>query len=129
MNCFRHRAVVAIAVCKACTRALCDACLVEHPDGITCGGRCEERMKIETRIVEHHGAVLARANTHLRVQGATVLALGLALLGLAAYGWIAPVMLFFWVGLVPGVIFLFFGTVLVARRYPQDEERPAAAES
>ena len=93
-------------------------------------GDCEEQVRTMNRIVEAHGAVLNRANAHVRAQGAMVLALSLGFLGLAAYGFLAPVWLFFWLGLIPGAIFAVFGVVLLARKAPEldgDAPEPLAS--
>jgi hypothetical protein len=125
MNCFNHRERVALALCKSCAKALCEECLADGGNGVACHGACEERVRVMNRIVDHHGTVLSTANTQMRAQGATVFALGLGLLGLAVYGWVAPVPIFFWMGLIAGTIFIAFGARLLRQksRYPVAEER------
>jgi hypothetical protein len=47
MNCFNHRSVNAIGVCRNCSKSVCDECLFWHeqPIGIVCGEVCKARIE------------------------------------------------------------------------------------
>ncbi len=52
MKCFHHSAVDAVAVCKACSRALCHACLTLVDGSCSCRGRCESDVAAMNELVE-----------------------------------------------------------------------------
>ena len=45
MNCFYHREITAVGVCRACGRALCPQCASESEPQLACKGRCEAEVK------------------------------------------------------------------------------------
>ena len=42
MNCFTHSEVNAVAVCKACGKAICHSCVIDLGHAIACSERCKE---------------------------------------------------------------------------------------
>ncbi len=52
MNCFNHRAVPAVGLCKSCGKALCGDCLTELTNGLACKGKCESRVNMLNRMVD-----------------------------------------------------------------------------
>lgn len=45
MNCFNHPSVVALGVCKACGKGLCQACIVDLGHGLSCKGEHEATVQ------------------------------------------------------------------------------------
>lgn len=45
MKCFNHHDKDAVAICKNCQKALCDACAIDVGDGIACRNSCEQRVQ------------------------------------------------------------------------------------
>lgn len=67
MNCFVHRSVTAVGVCKSCSKALCPECAAELKNGIACRDSCEERVNIINWIVDSNTRYAAAANSHVRI--------------------------------------------------------------
>jgi len=45
MNCYRHRRIDAVAICRSCGRAVCDQCCEESGGEIVCGGDCRRKRE------------------------------------------------------------------------------------
>jgi len=45
MKCYNHPEMDAVAICKACGKAICKECAVDVGKGIACKGECEEDVK------------------------------------------------------------------------------------
>ena len=52
MKCYYHPSGDAVALCKACNRALCHDCCADVPPGTACTGRCEEEVAALNVIIE-----------------------------------------------------------------------------
>jgi hypothetical protein len=52
MICFYHNDMAAVGVCKSCNRGLCADCAADEGSGLACKGRCEERVKQTTAMVD-----------------------------------------------------------------------------
>lgn len=52
MKCFYHHDIDAVALCKACSRALCPACAADVHPGTACVNRCEADVAALNTIVE-----------------------------------------------------------------------------
>src|SRR5437660_197873 len=59
MNCFNHRELPAVGLCKSCGKALCEACVAEVRDGLACKGKCEERVGMINRMIDQHARGIA----------------------------------------------------------------------
>lgn len=57
MKCFNHSDSEAVAVCKACGRAVCPECLQESENGIACSTECTavlaEQKKLQAGLAGH----------------------------------------------------------------------------
>jgi hypothetical protein len=80
MRCFVHREQEALAICKQCGKALCSACLVDSPDGVTCSGSCEERLKLYTSAARDTQRGFSASKQILRVLAAGTVVLGIMLI-------------------------------------------------
>lgn len=117
MNCFQHRAIAAIGLCKSCGKGLCADCAAEVPNGLACRDRCEGRVRSINEMLDRNARV---ANSQMRSTAAFVLLMGLGLLTFALLeyeGGHVGVALF--CGMF-GAFFVLFGlTRLVAKRLPE----------
>ena len=52
MQCFLHREVAAIGVCRSCGKGLCPACAREIDRGIVCADACAEFSSVQHQIVD-----------------------------------------------------------------------------
>ena len=52
MNCFRHREVVAVGLCKSCQKGLCPTCTVDVGQGLACHDACEEQVRSINQLME-----------------------------------------------------------------------------
>ncbi len=46
MNCYRHKDVVSLGICKSCMKGLCENCAVEVDQSLACKGYCENDVKV-----------------------------------------------------------------------------------
>jgi hypothetical protein len=69
MNCFNHRDVAAIGLCKSCGKALCGDCLAELPNGIACKGSCESRVEMIDRMIDSNAQVRSAARHQVKSTG------------------------------------------------------------
>jgi hypothetical protein len=51
MQCFSHRDVAAVGICKSCGKGLCPACAREIERGLVCSDACAEAANINLQIV------------------------------------------------------------------------------
>lgn len=57
MECYHHRGVSAVGICKSCSRGICRECAIEVTNGIACPGECaNEAEKLDSLIKESEGA-------------------------------------------------------------------------
>ena len=75
MNCFYHREVHAVGVCKNCSRGLCPDCAAEVFEGLACRSRCEDAVAAVSRLIDRSRRLAPRA-------GGQYLWLGLFLIGI-----------------------------------------------
>ncbi|MGO8691710.1 MAG: hypothetical protein ACLQLG_18980 [Thermoguttaceae bacterium] len=127
MNCFNHRAVPAVGLCKSCGKALCGDCLTELPNGLACKGKCEPRVNWINRTMDSSAKVMSSASS-ARQRAAAVLSgllmgIGLLLLFVAIGFLVFAVWAYFefggflsyFLGLV-GLFMLSLGIVMLSRR-------------
>lgn len=50
MNCFYHRGVAAVAICKNCGRGLCVDCVAEIGTAIACKNKCETDVEVMNKV-------------------------------------------------------------------------------
>jgi len=132
MNCFYHPTIVAVGICKSCSKGLCPVCAADLGKGLACKGRCEEDVKAVTELIDR-GIKRAPINEHIlktarsnRYLGAIFyLAFGSLFIGFGIYryfleGMGEPVVFF---GAM-GVGFLIFGLVILRKtiRFPQSDK-------
>lgn len=81
MNCFYHRDVVALGVCRNCQRGICTECIAEVvPNGIACAGRCEA-------AAAKAGRMWAKSESLNRMWGYVCLIFGLGFAAGGFYSW------------------------------------------
>ena len=51
MECFNHRQVLAIGMCRHCNRGLCVECVCEVSGVLSCRGTCEQEVKDSISLV------------------------------------------------------------------------------
>ena len=52
MQCYSHRDLVAVGICKSCGKGLCPSCAREIPTGLVCSDACADSVEINRQIVE-----------------------------------------------------------------------------
>jgi hypothetical protein len=72
MNCFYHHDRPAVGICKNCQRGLCPDCAAEVRDGLACGGRCEGKVELLSRLVARSRQALSKAAVSYLALGACV---------------------------------------------------------
>jgi hypothetical protein len=87
MNCFNHRDVQAIGLCKSCAKALCADCLTELPNGLACKGTCESRVNMINRILDSNSQVMSAARHQIKSTGIISLIIGAGFLIFAVWSY------------------------------------------
>ena len=133
MNCFNHRAVPAVGLCKSCGKALCGDCLTELPNGLACKGKCESRVTMINRMVDSSAKrldasakILSAARQQMRSVGLFCLLMGIGFDVFAVWAYFETAgFLPYFIGLA-GAFMSVLGLALLRRkeRFPQ----PADAE-
>ena len=86
MNCYRHNARNAVAVCKNCGKATCSDCCADTGQGIACGPTCAEEIqaayRLKTRLKQSFGI---GSKLRMPVSVATYSLFGLILLLVGGY--------------------------------------------
>jgi hypothetical protein len=128
MNCFNHRDVPAIGLCKSCLKGLCGDCAAELVNGLACKGSCEERANMINRMVDSNSRIVgaARRQTQTSTMFSLLMGIGFSVFAVWAYiefksGSFLPYLL----GLM-GIIMLVTGFLRLSRaqQYPQlDDEK------
>ncbi len=79
MNCFNHRDVPAVGLCKSCLKGLCPDCAVEIVNGLACKGACEERASRINRAMDNNSEVINVARRQSQSSGKLSVLFGIAL--------------------------------------------------
>ena len=87
MNCFNHRAVPAVGLCKSCGRALCGDCLAELTNGLASKNACESRVNMLNRLLDSRAQVMSAARHQTRSSGFVSLLLGIGSLIFAVWAY------------------------------------------
>ena len=56
MNCFYHRDVAAVGICKNCNRGLCGECAKVVGEGLACADRCETSVAAINQLLARSSA-------------------------------------------------------------------------
>lgn len=88
MNCFNHRSVPAIGLCKSCGKGLCADCATELVSGLACKASCKTAVdehnrqvqNILSRILELEKHISRTSRNHLRSSGVITMIMGFGLL-------------------------------------------------
>lgn len=66
MNCFNHSEIPAVAICKSCSRALCNQCATEVEKAMACRERCESDVRALQQLIASNLATRAIGSQVLR---------------------------------------------------------------
>ena len=86
MKCYNHPGDDAVALCKACCRALCKECIVEVGPACSCRNRCEAEVAAIADLFQRNRSVYVKTSTSLFRSGLFMVAAGLLFLLLGLYG-------------------------------------------
>ena len=95
MNCFNHRNIPAIGLCKSCGKGLCEDCAAELATGIACKAACEnavdlhssEVQNILSTMLELDKRISRTSRNQIRSSGVIALLLGIGLLIFAVWAY------------------------------------------
>ena len=105
MKCYYHTSVDAVAICKNCSRGVCQECAAEVGNGIACKSRCETEVEAINRMISRNKTAYQR--TRAAYSRNAVIYLMLAAIFIALGGTEFRAGLFFgWFWLLTGAIFL-----------------------
>ena len=63
MKCYYHFDSDAVAICKNCSRGLCQECAADVGNGIACKGRCEAEVRAIVEIIEKNKSVYQKTSS------------------------------------------------------------------
>ena len=105
MKCFYHNAADAVAVCKNCSKGVCQDCASELVNGIACKDRCEAEVEMINNLIDRNKTTHQKtSSTHYRsaliflLFG--ILFLSYGLMNISAYG------SYGWFLVLTGILFL-----------------------
>jgi hypothetical protein len=78
MRCFTHSDVDAVAICKACGRALCHSCIAAVGRSCACKERCEGDVSAQADVLERGRTVYQKTASIYFRNGVFVVLMGLA---------------------------------------------------
>lgn len=81
MNCYYHSSTSAVALCKACNRALCMDCAADVPPGTACKNRCEKEVVDINTIIQRSKTAYQKTGTAYKRTGIAFLIIALIFLG------------------------------------------------
>jgi hypothetical protein len=120
MNCFNHRTVTALGICRSCGKALCAECVVEMPNAVSCKGECEARNKMLNSMMNENAKIATTTNTNIRSASVFRIIFGLAFVvfGAWCYARLGKEMGVFFIAM--GGLLIVFGLYFMRRRtqYP-----------
>ncbi len=77
MKCYYHHENDAVAICKSCSRALCEPCAADVHPGTACVNRCEEDVEELNIVIDKSKASYQKAGKAYRYNAIAMLILGL----------------------------------------------------
>ncbi|HPB67629.1 MAG TPA: hypothetical protein PLT76_05815 [Candidatus Omnitrophota bacterium] len=88
MKCYHHHDKDAVAVCRACGRALCPACVADLGRGMACKDRCEKDVNALITSFDNNRMSCEMINPRLLVRPALLAVVGaiFAYYGYSTYG-------------------------------------------
>jgi len=87
MNCFNHRDVPAIGLCKSCAKALCGECISERIHGLACKGSCESRVDMISGMLDSNSQVMRAARSQVKTSGVISVIIGIGCLIFAIWAY------------------------------------------
>lgn len=116
MNCFSHKNMVAVGICKACQKAVCEGCAIDTGRGLACSVDCQEEVKALSMIVDKSKRIYSiGTKSRLPPTGVIMyLFFGLIFAGSGIYQYISRER-FDFVGLSLGVGFIVFSIFAYVR--------------
>jgi hypothetical protein len=130
MNCFKHRDVPAVGLCKSCGKGLCPDCVAELVNGLACKGACEERVNRINRMMDGNSHVMNAARRLNTTSGMFLAFFGIAFLVFAVWSFFeasSPSFIPYFLGVI-AVFMLSIGLLKLGRsqQYPRldEQEKP-----
>ena len=90
MNCYRHRSVAAVGICKNCYKALCTECASDVGDGLACRESCERKVSELNQMWERSAKIYGIGAHRSRIPSTGVLLWGflaLVMWGVAGFSY------------------------------------------
>jgi hypothetical protein len=87
MNCYNHKGVPAIGLCKSCGKALCENCIAELTNGLACKGKCESRVEMINRMLDMNPQIINAARHQVKTAGVSGLVVGIGFLAFALWSY------------------------------------------
>ena len=111
MNCFNHPNIVAIGLCKACSKALCQECAIDLDHGLACKNKHESDVEDLKLIIEKSTRIYKEAPKNTLIAPIFYLFMGLVFSGFGYFSKGGMTDLPF----ILGMGFIVFGVVVYIR--------------
>jgi len=87
MNCFNHKEIPAIGICKSCGKSLCSECLVELENGLACKNSCEKRVQMINLIIDSNSQAMNAARNQIKTAGISGVIVGIGFIIFAGFSY------------------------------------------
>lgn len=76
MNCFNHNELSAIGICKHCNKGICQNCLSDTGNGLTCKGHCTKEVIAINKLIEYNKKVVKGTSGNWKSSAILFIAMG-----------------------------------------------------
>jgi hypothetical protein len=122
MKCFYHNVIDAVAICKNCSRGICQDCAAELLNGVACKNRCEDEVEAVNRLINRNKTAYQKTSSAYSRNALIFLLLGILFLAFGGIH-ISSNSSFGWFLILGGSIFL-IGALLyfsIGKKYSQKD--------
>lgn len=122
MNCYIHRDLSSVGICKSCGRGLCPECATEVGEGLSCPGRCEPRVQILNTMIERNAQIITTTNRSFKSAAFFSITMGAAFFIFGAYLYSSHSGFSAYFLMVLGALYAIYGFLRLRRgnHYPVD---------
>jgi len=117
MKCYYHHEIDAVAICKSCSRALCDGCAIDVHPGTACANRCEKDVEDLNVMIESGMAQQRLSKSILQKTGVAHKRNAIAMLLVGLVSLFAGIFLVILTGNYYMSIFVIFGLIFLLWSY------------
>ncbi len=115
MNCYYHPDIVAVGLCKHCSRALCNECAADQGHGLACREIHENEVRKIDRLIQTNIKADQEADKNMWISPLFKIVMGSVFVGFGAIYSQRPRSFYF--SIIFGLVFIVFGLISAWRLY------------